>query len=82
MDSPSSSPITPGGRWQPAPRHAPFVIGVIVVAVVMVWLTGMGQSNFAAAMMIVDPRPFSWDTFSTLAGRLEALSITLSGGQV
>ncbi|WP_303293401.1 rhomboid family intramembrane serine protease [Marinobacter sp. ST-43] len=82
LDSPSSSPITPGGRWQPAPRHAPFVIGVIVVAVVMVWLTGMGQSNFAAAMMIVDPRPFSWDTFSTLAGRLEALSITLSGGQV
>ncbi|MGC8121018.1 rhomboid family intramembrane serine protease [Marinobacter sp. VGCF2001] len=82
MDNPSSSPVTPSGRWQPAPRHAPFVIGLIVTAVVMVWLTGMGQSNLAATLMIVDPRSFAWETFSTLAGRLEALSITLSGGQL
>ncbi|PSF04676.1 rhomboid family intramembrane serine protease [Marinobacter fuscus] len=82
MDSSTSSPITPGGRWQPAPRHAPIVAGVIALAVVAVWLTRMGQNSVAASLMIVDPRWFSWEDFSTLTGRLDALAITLSGGQV
>lgn len=81
MDTQTPSPITPGGRWQPTPRHAPFVIGIIAVAVVLVWFTGMGQNAFAAGLMMVDPRAFPWDAFSTLAGRIEALSATLAGGQ-
>ncbi|MBN7769697.1 rhomboid family intramembrane serine protease [Marinobacter daepoensis] len=82
LDSSSPSPITPNGRWQPAPRHAPLVIAVIMIAIAMVWLTGMGQSKLAASMMIVDPRPFPWGTFETLSGRLDALLLTLSAGEV
>ena len=67
MDNERSYPITPDGRWQPAPRHAPFVIATIVIAVVMVWFTGMGQNALAANLMFVDPRPFSWEVFSSLA---------------
>jgi len=82
VDNERSYPITPDGRWQPAPRHAPFVITTIVIAVVMVWFTGMGQNALAANLMFVDPRPFSWEVFSSLAGRLEALSASLASGQV
>jgi len=82
LDQQISSPITPGGRWQPAPKHAPFVIAVIAIALVMVWFTAMGQNSVAAAMMIVDPRQFPWDTFSSLSGRLDALSATLASGQI
>ncbi|MEE3117583.1 MAG: rhomboid protease N-terminal domain-containing protein, partial [Pseudomonadota bacterium] len=31
------SPVFVRGRWQPSPRHAPLVLGVIIAAVVMVW---------------------------------------------
>ncbi|MEC7816228.1 MAG: rhomboid family intramembrane serine protease [Pseudomonadota bacterium] len=82
MDNPTSSPITPSGRWQPAPQHAPLVAATIAIAVVMVWFTGMGQNPTAASMMVVDPRAFGWQTFGTLAGRLEALAITLADGQI
>lgn len=82
MDNETSYPITPDGRWQPKPAHAPFVVGCIGVAVLMVWLTAMGQNTLAASLMVVDPRAFAWEAFSTFAGRLDALSATLSGGQV
>ncbi|AMQ90403.1 Rhomboid protease GlpG [Marinobacter sp. THAF39] len=82
MDQHTSSPITPSGRWQPAPRHAPFVVSMIGIAVAMVWLTSMGQNPLAAAMMIVDPRHYSWDVFSSLGGRLDALSATVASGQL
>jgi len=82
LDNQTSFPITPEGRWQPSPAHAPFVVVTIVVAVVMVWLTGMGQNALAANLMLVDPRQFPWEAFSTLAGRIDALSATLAGGQI
>lgn len=82
MDQQTSSPVTPSGRWQPAPQHAPFVVAIIAIALVMVWLTSMGQNSVAAAMMIVDPRAFPWDAFSSLSGRLDALSATLVSGQI
>jgi GlpG protein len=36
----------------------------------------------AAAMMVVDPRHYSWNVFSSLDGRLDALVATLTSGQV
>ncbi|WP_372965260.1 rhomboid family intramembrane serine protease [Marinobacter sp.] len=82
MDNPISSPITPDGRWQPGPRHAPFVIAVIALALIMVWLTGMGKNALTVQMMAVDPRLFPWEAFETLQGRVEALASTLAAGQV
>ena len=73
------SPVFVGGRWQPSPRHAPMVLGMILLAVVMVLLTAMGTNKMAAALMFVDPRHYDW---STLAGRLDALSATLTQGQI
>lgn len=82
MENQVSSPITPGGRWQPSPGHAPFVIAVIGLALIMVWLTDMGQNALTAQMTIADPRRFPWDLFSTFPGRVDALSATLAGGEV
>jgi len=82
LETQQSSPITPSGRWQPAPRHAPAVAVIIAIALVAVWLTGMGQNSVAAAMMMADPRQFAWSTFETLDGRLDALLATLASGQV
>lgn len=82
METQKSSPITPAGRWQPSPQHAPAVAAIIALALVTVWLTGMGQNSVAASMMMVDPRPFPWNAFDTLDGRLDALLSTLAGGQV
>ncbi|MBW0149172.1 rhomboid family intramembrane serine protease [Marinobacter arenosus] len=67
------------GRWQPSPRHAPVVLGLIVFAVIMVWVTAMGRNELAAALMVIDPRSFDW---STMAGRVDALANTLASGQV
>lgn len=73
------SPAFVGGRWQPAARHAPLVLGIIVFAVLMAWVTGMGRSPLAALLMVVDPRYYDW---GSLAERIHALSQTLAGGQV
>ncbi len=74
-----SSPVFVRGRWQPSPRHAPLVLGAIAVAVLMVWVTSMGRNELSAALMVVDPRYYDW---TTLAGRIDALSSTLASGQV
>lgn len=82
MTNETSYPITPDGRWQPGPQHAPFVVATIAIAVLMVWLTSMGQNALSASLMFVDPRLFSWEVFGSLPGRLEALSASLASGQV
>ncbi|WP_421862432.1 rhomboid family intramembrane serine protease [Marinobacter adhaerens] len=79
VDRQNRSPVFVGGRWQPSPRHAPLVLGIIVFAVAMVWLTAMGQNELAASLMVIDPRDYDW---STMAGRIEALTATLASGQV
>ncbi|HSP01363.1 MAG TPA: rhomboid family intramembrane serine protease [Thioalkalivibrio sp.] len=79
VNTPARSPVFVGGRWQPSPRHAPVVLGMIVLAVVMAWITAMGQNQLSAVLMFVDPR--SYDV-GTMADRIEALSSTLSSGQV
>jgi len=60
----------------------PVVSVIIALALITVWLTGMGQNSVAASMMLVDPRSVPWDTFDSFDGRLEALLATMSGGQV
>ena len=82
METRKSSPITPSGRWQPSPQHAPAVVAILVIALVTAWVTGMGQNSVAASMMMVDPRSFAWSTFESFGGRLEALLATLGSGQV
>lgn len=82
METQKSSPFTPSGRWQPSPQHAPAVISIIALALITVWVSGMGQNSAAAAMMMVDPRAFAWSAFETFEGRLEALLATLASGQV
>lgn len=79
VDRQHRSPVFVGGRWQPSPKHAPLVLSAIVVALIMVWVTSMGRNELAAALMMIDPRDFDW---STLAGRIDALSSTLASGQV
>lgn len=79
VDRQQRSPVFVGGRWQPSPRHAPLVLSFIVVAVIMVWVTAMGRNELAATLMVVDPRNYDW---TTLAGRIDALASTLSGGQI
>ncbi|KAA1171330.1 rhomboid family intramembrane serine protease [Marinobacter salinexigens] len=79
VEQQNRSPVHVGGRWQPAPRHAPVVLGVIVVAVLLAWVTAMGRNEFAALMMFIDPRYYDWSTFAL---RLDAVTDSLSGGQV
>lgn len=79
VDRQHRSPVFVGGRWQPSPKHAPLVLSAIVVALLMVWVTSMGRNELSAALMMIDPRDFDW---STLAGRIDALSSTLASGQV
>ncbi len=74
-----SAPVYRSGRWQPSPRHAPFVLSVIVVAVVLAWATGLGSGLLSASLMVVDPRLYGW---GTLAERVAALSDTLMAGQI
>lgn len=79
VDRQNRSPVFVGGRWQPSPRHAPLVLGIIVFAVAMVWLTAMGQNELAASLMVIDPRDYDW---GTMAGRVDALTATLASGQI
>lgn len=74
----SKAPIR-GGRWQPSPRHSPLVFGVIVIAAIAAWLTGLGENLMSAVFMYVDPRYHDWQTF---AARLDGLAETLSSGQI
>ena len=78
VEASAASPVFRAGRWQPSPSHAPLVLGTIVFAVVMVWLTGMGRGEFARWLMFVDPMAHQWES---LQGRLDALTVTLSQGQ-
>ncbi|MBK1886719.1 rhomboid family intramembrane serine protease [Marinobacter sp. DY40_1A1] len=73
------SPVFVAGRWQPSPRHAPLVLGIIVLGVLMAWLTSLGSNQLTASLLIVDPRAYDW---GTMAERLDALSATLASGQV
>lgn len=77
----NESPVFVGGRWQPSPRHAPLVLGIIAFAVIMVWLTSMGRNEVAAAMMIIDPRSYNWMSMS-MAGHVSALADTMASGQI
>jgi GlpG protein len=79
VNTTAQSPVFVGGRWQPSPHHAPIVLGTIVLALVMAWVTAMGQNQLSAALMFVDPRFYDW---GTVAERIQALSATLAGGQV
>jgi len=73
------SPVFVQGRWQPSPRHAPLVLGIIVLGVLMAWFTGLGSNQFTANLLIIDPRAYGW---GSVAERLDALSATLASGQV
>ncbi len=73
------SPVFVAGRWQPSPRHAPLVLAIIVLGVLMAWFTGLGSNQFTANLMFVDPRAYDW---GSMAERLDALSATLASGQV
>ncbi|WP_144823013.1 rhomboid family intramembrane serine protease [Marinobacter piscensis] len=73
------SPVFVAGRWQPSPRHAPVVLGIILLGVLMAWVTGLGTNQLTASLLIIDPRMYDW---GSVAERIDALSATLAGGQV
>ncbi|MDO6823746.1 rhomboid family intramembrane serine protease [Marinobacter sp. 1_MG-2023] len=73
------SPVFVAGRWQPSPGHAPLVIGIIVLGVLMAWVTGLGSNQLTTSLMIIDPRAYDWGSMSE---RLSALSATLASGQI
>lgn len=79
VEQQNRSPVFVAGRWQPSPRHAPLVLGMIILAVLMAWFTGLGSNQFTANLLIVDPRAYDW---GSMAERLDALSATLASGQV
>lgn len=79
VNTTAQSPVFVGGRWQPSPRHAPVVLGVILLAVLMAWVTAMGRNELSALLMFVDPR---FHDFGTMAERIQSLSSTLASGQV
>lgn len=72
------APIT-GGRWQPSPGHAPAVLAIIVIAGVLAWVTGLGNSPWSILLTYTDPTAWNWQTFDQ---RLHALTETLASGQV
>lgn len=78
VNASNQSPVHVAGRWQPSPRHAPFVLTVIILAVVMAWVTGLGQSTITTLLMFVDPQQYGWNS---LDQRLAALGSTLEAGQ-
>ena len=75
----ANSPVFVRGRWQPSPRHAPFVLALIIVAACVAWITGLGQNNLATYLMMTDPRVYD---FGTLAARVQALVATLGNGEI
>ncbi len=75
----ASSPVYVRGRWQPSPGHAPVVLGMIIVAAVCAWLTGLGQNALATRFMFTDPTLYDW---GSLAERSQALVATLSRGEI
>ncbi len=79
VNTTAQSPVFVGGRWQPSPRHAPVVLGMILLAVLMAWVTAMGQNQLSTLLMFVDPRFYD---FGTMAERIQSLSSTLASGQV
>lgn len=68
-----------GGRWQPSPGHAPLVIGIIALAGLLAWVTGLGNSPLSVLLTYIDPTAYSWLTFGQ---RVDALTGTLASGQV
>lgn len=78
VNATSQSPVFVGGRWQPSPRHAPLVLGTIILAVILAWVTGLGQNLTAASLMIIDPRDYDWSSFDQ---KYQALADTLAMGQ-
>ena len=78
-DRKPGSPFHPSGRWQASPGHAPLVMAMIGVAIMVAFATDLGRSILSAALMVVDPRVYPWDT---MAERLTALTSTLAGGEV
>jgi rhomboid protease GlpG len=74
-----SSPVFVGGRWQPSPRHAPMVLAMIVIGVVVSFFTNLGQNRLATYLMIIDPTVYPW---GSMAERIQALSATLANGEI
>ncbi len=79
VNTTARSPVFVGGRWQPSPRHAPIVLGMILLALLMAWVTAMGQNQLSTLLMFIDPRAYDW---GTMAERVQALSSTLASGQI
>lgn len=79
VNTTARSPVFVGGRWQPSPRHAPIVLGMILLALLMAWVTAMGQNQLSTLLMFVDPQLYDW---GTMAERVQALSSTLASGQI
>ncbi len=79
VNTTAQSPVFVGGRWQPSPRHAPIVLGMILLALLMAWVTAMGQNQLSTLLMFVDPQLYDW---GTMAERVQALSSTLASGQL
>lgn len=79
VDEVATSPVFVRGRWQPSPRHAPFVLTLIIIAVVVAWLTDLGQNTLSTYLMMTDPRMYDW---GSLAGRVQALTATLANGEI
>lgn len=79
VEQQNHSPVFVVGRWQPSPRHAPLVLGIIVLGVLMAWFTGLGSNQLTANLLIVDPRVYDW---GTIASRIDALAATLVSGQI
>lgn len=78
VEDAAASPVAPNGRWQPSPKHAPLVFGLLILAALTTFFTDVGQNDLVASLLIVDPFQFDWSTFGE---RLESLTMTLTSGQ-
>ncbi|MEX0605297.1 MAG: rhomboid family intramembrane serine protease [Marinobacter sp.] len=78
VNAASHSPVHVAGRWQPSPKHAPLVLSAIILAAIMAWVTGLGQSELTAWLMFVDPRAYGWASFDL---RMTAFMETMASGQ-